>query len=115
MVWLLPEPDSPTIATVSPGVTSILMPLTACSTPSPVRKRTWRSRMERTDWAISAILRIEGVAQAVADEVEGEQDRDEGQRRIEQHPAGALDVLGALRDQDAEAGVRLLHPQPEER
>ena len=46
IVWLLPDPDSPTIATVSPGATSRSRPFTACSTPSPVRKRTSRPRSE---------------------------------------------------------------------
>ncbi len=45
--WLLPEPDSPTIATVSRGITSMSMPFTACTSPSARRKRTSRPRMVR--------------------------------------------------------------------
>src|SRR4051794_38685840 len=86
MVWLLPEPDSPTIATVSPGLMSRSMPLTAWRMPSPVRKRTLRSRTARTGSVMSAVLRVEGVAQAVADEVQAEQDRHERDGRIDQHP-----------------------------
>src|SRR5215204_736890 len=56
-VWLLPEPDSPTIATVSPGATSRSRPFTACSTPSPVRKRTWRPRRERRGMATGQVRR----------------------------------------------------------
>ena len=40
----LPEPDSPTIATTSPGATVNDTPSTAATTPSSVRKRTRRSR-----------------------------------------------------------------------
>ena len=45
---------------------------------------------------MSAILRVESIAQAVADEVQAEQDRDERDGGIDQHPGRALDVLGAL-------------------
>src|SRR5829696_6914861 len=54
-VWLLPDPDSPTIATVSPGATSRSRPFTACSTPSPVRKRTSRPRRERRGMATGRV------------------------------------------------------------
>ena len=43
----LPQPDSPTTATVSPGFTSKVMPSTALTTPSEVKKcvlRSWTSR-----------------------------------------------------------------------
>ena len=39
----LPDPDSPTIATTSPGATSKQTPSTACTTPSSVAKETCRS------------------------------------------------------------------------
>src|SRR3712207_6109341 len=115
MVWLLPEPDSPTMATVSPGATSRLMPFTACRMPSPVRKRTLRLRTERTGSAILAVLRIEGVAQAVADEVETEQGRDQENGGEDQHPSGVLNALGTLRDEHAPAGIRFLDAEAEER
>src|SRR3954453_21291809 len=59
-VWLLPEPDSPTMATVSPGATSRPTPFTACSTPSPVRKRTSRPRRERRGGATGQVGRDRG-------------------------------------------------------
>src|SRR5260370_11019062 len=43
-VTLLPEPDSPTIPTISPGLTVKETPSTARTTPSSVRNETWRSR-----------------------------------------------------------------------
>src|SRR6056297_2871292 len=42
-VWVLPEPDSPTIPSVWPGSRSKLSPLTACTTPSGVSNATVRS------------------------------------------------------------------------
>ena len=44
----LPEPDSPTMPSVLPGITSKSTPRTACTTPFSVLKRTLRSRTERT-------------------------------------------------------------------
>src|SRR5215217_1980762 len=114
MVWLLPEPDSPTMATVSPGLMSRSMPFTACRIPSPVRKRTLRLRRESTGSAMSAILRVESIAQAIADEVQAEQDRDKRQCGIDQHPGGILNALGAFRDQNAKAGIGLLDTKSEE-
>jgi len=43
----LPEPDSPTTASVSPGRTSRSMPLTALTAPSGVEKETFRPRTAR--------------------------------------------------------------------
>ncbi|MNU02393.1 hypothetical protein D3C72_2460820 [compost metagenome] len=47
-VTLLPEPDSPTIATVSRGATSKLTPLTTDRHSSPTLNEVVRSRTERT-------------------------------------------------------------------
>ena len=38
LVTLLPQPDSPTIPSVSPGSTANETPSTACTTPSSVSK-----------------------------------------------------------------------------
>src|SRR5690606_15181186 len=83
MVWLLPEPLSPTTASVSPGRTSRSMPLTAFTSPSGVVKETLRSRTDRigsmafVSSVMSAVLRVERVAQAVADEIQREERDDE--------------------------------------
>src|SRR3546814_4933996 len=53
------------------------------------------------------VFRIERVAQAVADEVEGEQRRRQEDRREDQHPGRELHHLGALGDQHAPRGQRL--------
>src|SRR5258708_32658252 len=73
--WLLPEPDSPTMARVSPAFRSRLTPLTASTMPSRVLNFTLMFLSERMLPSISAILWIKGITQAVADEIEGEQSR----------------------------------------
>ena len=47
-VTLLPQPDSPTIPSVSPGAMSNETPLTACTVPRLVQKRTSRSSTTRS-------------------------------------------------------------------
>src|SRR6266550_3364505 len=47
VLTLLPEPDSPTMPSVSPGYTSYVIPSTACTMPSSVVNCTARSRIER--------------------------------------------------------------------
>src|SRR5919106_1905089 len=65
--------------------------------------------------ARSPILRVEGVTQTVADEVEAEQrDREEG-RGEDQQPRRAFHLGGALGDQDAPGRQRLLDAEAEER
>ena len=59
-VWLLPEPDSPTMATNSPGLTSMSMPFTASTSPSPVRNSTLRSRTARMGSAVMGSCPLAG-------------------------------------------------------
>jgi hypothetical protein len=63
---------------------------------------------------LSPILRVERVAQAVADEVEAEQRDREEDRGENQQPRRAFHLGGALGDEDAPAGERLLHAEAEE-
>src|ERR1700760_1110589 len=96
--WLLPEPDSPTTPRHSPSPMVKLALRTACTSPSGVEKRTSRLLTSKIGWVISAIRGGEGIAQAVADEVEAEQrDRHEG-RREDQHPRRGFHLLGAVLD-----------------
>ena len=44
MIWLLPEPLSPTTAIACPAAIARSTPFTAWTVPSPVRKDTVRSR-----------------------------------------------------------------------
>src|SRR5829696_4586910 len=96
-VWLLPDPDSPTIATVSPGPTSRSRPFTACSTPSPVRKRTWRPRSERRGMATGQVRRDRvrtsrvtargaGFVARGAEEVDGDVDEGGGEPLMPAEP-----------------------------
>src|SRR5215813_9150813 len=81
-VTLLPQPDSPTIPSVSPGAMSNEMPLTACTVPRRVSKRTCRSSTPRRgSLSTRAQLGIERLAQAVADQVEAEHGDDDGEAR----------------------------------
>src|SRR5512134_999280 len=89
-IWLLPEPDSPTMPSVSPALMAKLTSLTARTAPSGVAKLVLRLRTSRMAvMRSSAVLGVEGIAQAVADEVEAEQ-------RDGEHRAGADD--GPRRD-----------------
>src|ERR1700733_8937457 len=67
-IWLLPEPDSPTMASTSPADKSRSTPDTARTTPPPLRNSTVRLRASsKGAWAISALfLRVQRVAQTVA-------------------------------------------------
>src|SRR3990172_4152771 len=120
-IWLLPEPDSPTTPTVSPGPTAKLTSLTALTSPSGVSNTVSSpstSRVGTTAGAsrasASAILGIEGIAQPVPDEVEAEQRRGEEDGGEHQRPPGGLHRSRALADQHAPARVRLLHAEAEE-
>src|SRR5436853_2984794 len=81
-VTLFPQPDSPTIPSVSPGAMSKEIPLTACTVPRRVQKRTYKSSTERSAvLSTGSELGIERLAQAVPDQVEpehGHDDRDPG-------------------------------------
>src|SRR5215217_7112718 len=115
MVWLLPEPLSPTIASVSPDLTSRSMPLTASTAPSGVSKVTFRSRTARMVSAdMSAVLRVERIAQAVAGKVQGKQRRNKKDRREDQEPGRRLDVVGTFGNQRAPACQRCLNTETEE-
>ena len=60
VVWLLPEPNSPTMATVSLAATSRSMPLTAATVPSLVSKSTRRSRTVRTGSGMLGLRLVAG-------------------------------------------------------
>src|SRR5258706_10011849 len=91
------------------------MPSTACTTPSSVRNSTTRSLIERVGSGTDPPLRrVERVAQAVADEVDADDDEDEGEPRKHGEPP-LFRVVLAVHDQDAERGRRRLDPETEER
>src|SRR5579859_6936185 len=127
-IWLLPEPDSPTMPTTSPALRAKLTPLTAATLPLSVRNSTLRSLTSRIVplgripaagrsaifvVAISAVLRIESVAQPVGDEIEAEQGRGQEQAWDDQLPGRRVHRLGAAVDQRAPARLRLLDAEAE--
>src|SRR5215470_19462465 len=85
MVRLLPEPDSPTTPSDPPSATTMLTPSTA--RPGAVDEGNTTDKFSISRRAMSALqFGIEGIAQAIADKVEGQhrdQDHDAGKRH---HP-----------------------------
>src|SRR5205823_878081 len=113
MLTLLPEPDSPTIPSVSPGKTSEVTPSTAWTIPSSVLNSTVRSRIERTGSGTNSLSRIERVSQAVPNEVDAEHDEDDRQPgEGDEPPVVRGDVL-PVGDQLSERRGRWLHAEAE--
>src|SRR5215207_7303838 len=120
MVTLLPQPDSPTTPSTWPGMTSKLVPSTARTRPSSRAKETRRSRTESKGWgavltSASMTVRVGGITQAVADEVEGQHSHDDDQAGGQQpgRQGEGLDVLGLLQ-QHAPADRRRTNAEAEE-
>src|SRR4051794_21521854 len=117
---LLPEPDSPTIPSVSPGKRSYETPSTAWTIPSSVLNSTTRSLIERTGSGTHSPLgRVERIAKTVADEVDAQDDRDDGQAREDRQPPRGPPgkrrrVRLRLADEHAERRRRRLDPEVEE-
>ena len=59
----MPEPDSPTMPSTSPGRSEKLTPRTACTTPSSVGKRTLRSSTSSSGAGRGRALLLGGVGQ----------------------------------------------------
>ena len=77
----LPDPDSPTIPSVSPARSEKFKSLTAVTSPSLVVKVTRRSFTASSRSALLSVViivnsltifRVEGITQAIADKVETE-------------------------------------------
>src|SRR5687767_12731422 len=114
-IWLLPEPDSPTMPSVSLALIAKLTSLTARTVPSGVEKEVLRLRTSRMAvMRSSAVLGVESIAQPVADEIETEQGDRQHDGRPEQRPGRDLHHFRALAHQRTPAGGRLLHAHAEE-
>src|SRR3984957_4690506 len=74
---LLPEPDSPTMPSVSPRRSVKLTPSTARTTPASVKNQVRRS-VTRSSRSASSCMWVEPVTQAVAHEVEADDNSQEG-------------------------------------
>src|ERR1700733_4307533 len=110
--WVLPDPDSPTIPTHSPGATSIDTWRTAAIRAPRCVNSTLRSSMRRAG-TTSAFLHVEGVAQAVAEEVERQQQQRQKSAGHQQYPRRRLHLARAFGNQRTEAGMRLLDAEPQ--
>src|SRR5690606_906733 len=123
-VMLLPQPDSPTTPTVSPGYSWKLTPSTALTTPRSVKKCVRRFRTSRIGSAfmvrsvsgsISSLpqARVQRVPQPFAQQVDAQhrqQNRDAGKGG---QPPRAENVLPALGNHGAPRGLGRLHAQAE--
>src|SRR3954469_1378814 len=101
-VWLLPDPDSPTMPSVRPASSENDTRCTA-STGAPSRrvKRTLRSLTSSS--GMSAVLRIECGAQTVADEIHAVERHAQHHSRAEQQPRHRFELLRAVLNQHAPA------------
>src|SRR6516164_9053074 len=93
-VTVLPQPDSPTTASVSPGATEKEMPSTARTTPSRVKEWVFRPSISSRGAALGMLAgsvgshvagkgRVKRVAQAVGDEID-RQDRQREEKAWEE-------------------------------
>ena len=117
----LPDPDSPTMASTSPRWTSKLSPSTALTIAglgvegrAQVAHRQQRplGRSERVSAPSSPHLRVERVAQAVADEHEAEHGQEDGEAGEEQHVGALVSDPFASATISPHAGVGDVGPTP---
>src|SRR5687768_631985 len=102
-VTVLPHPDSPTRPSTSPAFTAKLTPSTARTTPDRVKKWVLRSS---TTKVLSFKAGIQDVAQAVTDEVDAHDRREQREAGVEADPVLAREhVLEAVGDEQAERGL----------
>src|ERR1700754_2521859 len=115
----LPEPDSPTMPSVSPFATVMLTCCTALTMPRRVANSTVRSLTSSSGCAVMVLcppLRIDDVAQAVAEQVEAEhRDHQRKPRKQRDPPFARYHEARAFRDHDAPFSGRRTHAKPDER
>src|SRR5712671_5968552 len=116
----LPEPDSPTSATVSPLSTSKPTCSKTVTVPERVRNSTERSSTARAGTAVNgaALCSLEGiddVAQPVAQKVEAEhRQHQRGAREQGDPPFAGLDEVGAFGHHDAPLRIGRAHAEADE-
>src|SRR5215208_919806 len=113
-----PDPDSPTMASVSPRLRSKVAPRTACTSPAYVLKEMRRSSTLRTasPFTVATLLphpRVEGVTQAVAEEPEADGDRDQHGGRAYEHVRIESHLISPVIDQGPERSGGRLDAQPD--
>src|SRR3954451_23387189 len=88
--------------------------LTTISTSTmPISRRTMKAATSVSDLDLRA--RVERVAQAVAEDVEGEHRQEDGDARRERQPGRRADGLGAIGDEVPPGRLGRLHAGAEER
>src|SRR5262245_48075421 len=99
-VTVLPEPDSPTIASVSPAWRPNARSLTAGSQPVAPRNEVVNPCTDRTGSMSDFVLQlgIDGIAQAVAEQVEREDHEQDRDARHHREPRAVENVLEAGAD-----------------
>ncbi len=114
MVTLLPEPDSPTTPSTSPSSRVRLTPSTARKVPPADGNSTERFWMSRSGMgALTGFsLGVEGIAQAVPDEVEGEHGDQDDQAREGHHPPGPEHELAGVGQHRTPSGEGGWAPRP---
>src|SRR5262249_30089573 len=119
-IWLLPEPDSPTIPTTSPCFRSKLTRSTAVTQPWGSLNWTERSWTASTVFAApggaagSAVVRVGSIAGCGGSVVEAEQHGSQERARQDQQPGVGIDLAGAVIDEAAPARIGRLHAEAEE-
>src|SRR5713226_1823356 len=114
-VIVFPEPDSPTIPTVSPRPTLKLMPSTAWTIPREVKNCVRRSstRNRGAATALSSHSWVDRVPQSIADEAERQHGDGQRQRRHQHLVWVGEDRLVAVLDHDAPAWRRWRDADPQ--
>src|SRR6266700_5112375 len=106
-VMLLPQPDSPTSASVSFRPSVNPTPRTAGYQVPPMRNSVVRSSTTRAGSALRSLMaepRIGRIAQAVAEHVEAQHDHEDRQAREHREPGRVQDVLETLADHATPSG-----------
>src|SRR5882757_3998040 len=109
---VLPEPDSPTMATHSRAATSRETCRTAKMLRFGCKKLTVKSSMLKMG-ANSALLHVESIAQSVAEDIQGKQQHRQKSAGHQQYPGRRFHFACALGDQSPQARVRFLDAQSE--
>src|ERR1051326_4758255 len=111
-----PHPDSPAIPRDSPAATSKDAPRTARTALSPRRYVTDRFSIWRRGFKRSLLHpRVQHVAEAFAEEVEGQDRNQDGQAGEQGQPPGDVDVVLARGEHVVPGGRGRLHAQPQKR
>src|SRR6266550_617756 len=113
-VTLFPQPDSPTMPRVSPGAIAKEIPFTACTMPRRVVNSTWRSSTWRSGALALTQLRIQRFAEAVPDQVEAENGKDDRHTWNDRQEGRCLQVVVHVREHRAPLRCcRILRSEPE--